>query len=267
MNSISRRCFFHQTKEFTAVACATSLMPALRNELFAASEVAQQDSWTIFRGNTFATGEAKSCLSTDLTILWQYEVENGAFEATPVIVDSVCFIPDLDGVWHALNLNDGTLKWKKKTEAFGFVASPAFKDGRLYVGDLDGIFYCYDLDGNEKWKFEAQAEISSSANFYEGKVLFGSQDATLYCLDSKTGKLAWKIEVDDQIRCSPTIVEDRSFVAGCDGRLHIIALKKGEEVAQGEIQSPTGVTPAVMGDHVYFGTEGGDFFNINWRNA
>jgi glucose dehydrogenase len=47
----------------------------------------------------------------------------------------------------------------------------------------------------------------------------------------------------------------------------VIELTKGEEVASVDIQSPTGVTPAVLGDRVYFGTEAGAFFCINWRKA
>lgn len=230
-----------------------------------------KSEWTLFRGNAFATGESKSCLPDRLELLWKYEVKDGAFEATPVIVDGVCYLPDLDGTLHALDLQNGKPKWTKKTGAFAFAASPAYRDGLLYVGDIDGIFYCFDLDGNAKWKFTPEdggAEISSSANFYEGNVLYGSQDARLYCLDAETGKLAWPpVEVPDQIRSSPTVVEDRSFVAGCDGHLHIIDLKLGKEVASIPINAPTGTTPAVQGDFVYFGTEGGDFFKINWRNA
>jgi outer membrane protein assembly factor BamB len=33
------------------------------------------------------------------------------------------------------------------------------------------------------------------------------------------------------------------------------------------IEAPTGVTPAVQGDHVYFGTEAGVLFAINWKKG
>lgn len=261
----NRRHFLRRSSQLAAASAIATRFP-LGMPCWAASET-DSENWTLFRGNAFATGEAKSCLPKNLTQLWKYEVPNGAFEATPVIVDGTCYIPDLDGFWHAINLNDGKVKSKKKTGAFAFAASPAFNDGRLFVGDIDGFFYCYDLNGNEIWKFEAMAEINSSASFYDGKVLFGSQDATLYCLNQETGEVAWKIEVQDQIRCSPTVVADRSFVAGCDGQLHIIDLKKGEEAAAVDILSPTGVTPAVLGEHVFFGTYGGDIFKINWKEA
>lgn len=224
--------------------------------------------WAYFRGDENASGVSKSCLPDELDILWKYKVKDGAFTATPVVVGGVCYVPDLDGVWHAMDLSTGEKKWTKKTEAFSFAASPAYRNGRLFVGDIDGIFYCYDLDGNEQWRFTAEAEISSSATFFGDNVLFASQDAKLYCVNQKTGKLAWKpIEVQDQIRCSPTVAGNRSFVAGCDGHLHIIDLVAGKEVAAIEIDSPTGVTPAVMGEHIFFGTEAGEIFKINWKEA
>ena len=57
--------------------------------------------------------------------------------------------------------------------------------------------------------------------------IFGSQDATLYCLDG-AGKQVWKHTIGDQIRCFPTVVANRAFVAGCDSTLHIIDLDTGK---------------------------------------
>jgi outer membrane protein assembly factor BamB len=143
----------------------------------------------------------------------------------------------------------------------------ALSGERLYVGDIDGKFYCFDLQGNEQWQFTASAEVSASANFHKGNVLFGSQDTTLYCLNAGSGQLVWKHAIDDQIRCCPTVVQDRAFVAGCDSRLHIIDLNAGQGIATVDIHAPTGVTPAVLGKHVYFGTEGGIVFCVDWQQA
>ncbi len=63
------------------------------------------------------------------------------------------------------------------------------------------------------------------------------------------------------------MVENRAFVAGCDGQLHIVDVTNGQSLGQVDIQAPTGVTPAVVGDHVFFGTEGGLFFCVDWKLA
>ncbi len=222
--------------------------------------------WPVFRGDPQGTGFTEITLPTELKVLWEHKVDNGAFESTAAIVDDVVYIGDLDGTLFALDLQSGEVKWEYKAE-IGFVASPAVQNGRVFVGNLDGIFFCIDTEGNELWRHESNGEIDAGANFYQDKVLYGSQDATLYCLDQETGDVVWQHQIDDQIRCSPTVVENRAFVAGCDGLLHIINLDDGTRADSVPIDSPTGVTPAVLGDVAYFGTEQAGFYAIDWKQA
>ena len=86
-------------------------------------------------------------------------------------------------------------------------------------------------------------------------------------MDRTSGEIVWKHSVQDQIRCSPTVVDDRAFLAGCDGQLHIVDLTQGEDAAGVPIDAPTGSTPAVLGNLVFFGTEGGTFYAVNWETA
>jgi outer membrane protein assembly factor BamB len=224
--------------------------------------------WPLFRGNPQSTGVASGDLPERLEVLWRYRVEKGAFEGTPAIVDDTVYLGDLDGRVFAINLADGKLRWQREFEDSGFVASPSVHDGRVFIGDYYGMFYCLDAaTGKDLWTFETEAEINSSANFYKGGVLVGSQDASLYCLEASDGQLRWKLTVEDQIRCTPTIAGNRTFLAGCDGQLHVVDLDNGQEVAAVDIEGPTGNTPAVVGEMAYFGTEGGTFFGVNWKDA
>jgi outer membrane protein assembly factor BamB len=235
------------------------------------------EDWPVFRGDEKATGVAKSDLPAKLERLWTFSIEKGGFEATAAIVGDAVYVGATDGKFYALNLSDGKKRWEFSSP-LGFTASSAVNDGRVYVGDSDGNFFCLDAKSGEKlWSFQADGEIDSSANFYqpsppaplpkvEGRllVLFGSQDAMLYCLDAKTGELAWKYEGGDQIRCFPTVLEHFAFIAGCDAALTMIDLDKGGEVvSQVKIDSPTGCSPAVMDGRVFFGTEGGTFFCVD----
>ena len=223
------------------------------------------DTWPLFRGNTLATGVVDGSLPEKLEVLWKFQGKEGGFEATAVIDEELVYVGSLDGNFYAIDRATGDERWKYHTE-LGFSAAAAVAEGRVYVGDTDGKFYAFSTaDGALLWGFEATAEINSAPNFYKNLVLFGSQDATLYALDAATGKLAWKYAIGDQIRCSPTVVDGRAMVAGCDGKLHIIRLDDGKEIGDVVIDSPTGSTPAALGDQVFFGTEGGTFFAIDWR--
>lgn len=223
--------------------------------------------WPVFRGDVLGSGVAHTDLSPPLKLAWEYQVPDGAFEATPVIADGVVYVGDLDGGLYALDLHTGQERWKKTCEA-GFTAAAAVQGRQLVIGDIDGRVLSFDVaTGDAQWSFATEVEISAGANFYRDQVLIGSQDGALYCLSAATGQLAWKYSIENQIRCGATVVEDRVFVAGCDGQLHIIDVTSGQLVGKVDIQAPTGVTPAAAGSHVFFGTEGGTFFCVDWKRA
>ncbi|WP_233198772.1 MULTISPECIES: PQQ-binding-like beta-propeller repeat protein [Pirellulaceae] len=246
----------------------TNLLTAM---LFAWVAVAQlRADWPLYRGNALAQGVSHETLSDNLDVRWKLEIDNGAFEATPIVVDGIVYIGDLDGRVYAVKLEDGSKVWTYEgnvDQLSGFMGSPAYREGRIYVGDIDGVLHCLNADdGKLLWKFETGLEINGSVNFYQDKILIGSQDANLYCLNKEDGKLAWKVQIDDQIRCMPTVVSNRGFVAGCDSKLHVIDLDKGEPLGTVPIDGPTGSAPAVRDDVAYFGTEAGSFFAINWKD-
>lgn len=223
------------------------------------------DAWTLYRGDSFGTGQAASSLPAKLEVLWRHEVENGSFVATPVIANGSVFLGDLDGHVFGWDLATGKELWQQKVES-GFVASPAWNNERLYLGDYDGNFYCFDANTGElQWKFASEAEVSAGANFYQGQVIFASQDANLYCLDATTGKLSWKHTLEDQVQSYPTIVNGKCFVAGCDRLLHVLDIKTGNDELQVDIGAPTCVTPAVLGNQVVFGTEAGEVLAVDWQ--
>ncbi len=249
-----------QTPNSIEVASAAVTMPAER-----ATE--SNESWPLARGNVLADGVAKTKLPEKLEVAWKVTIDKGAFDGTPVIADGVVYLGDMDGMVYAWKLADGSEIWKRKFES-GFIASPSLRDSLLYVADMDGKLYALDRKtGEPKWTFAAEGEIDNGVNFWKDLLLFGSQDSKLYCLKADSGELVWKLAIQDQIRCMPTVVGDRSFVAGCDSTLHIIDLNEGKEAAAVPIEAPTGVTSAVLGDNVYFGTEGGAFFAVNWKEA
>ena len=249
--------------------CATSLVAQQ-----ATVEPAQVEDWPMARGGATSAGAYPESVGDNFEIEWEFKYPKGAFESSPIIVSadgkSTVFVAGIDvnvkGKIYSIALESGDSNWEYDIEE-GFVASPAFHDGKIFVGDMLGMIYCVDAKtGKEVWKYETKGEISSSANFYKSMVLFGSQDATLYAIDRESGKLAWKHAIEDQIQCGATVAGGRCFLAGCDSKLHIIGLDDGKEIDAIEIGSPTGTTAAALGDSVFFGTEQGTFFSINYQD-
>jgi hypothetical protein len=264
-----------------------------------AAEAAPADAWPMARGCLAGTGRSEASLRLPLAEAWRRDFEKTAFSAAATIADGTVFIGDLDGTFHAVSLADGTTRWTFKTEAAGFPSAAAVSLDAAHplvvVGDDTGVVRGFDAKtGAVRWEYETDGEISGGPTILPAtppgsggttaagpaatspRVLIGSQDASLSCLSLADGSVLWKHSIADQIRCSPTVARtadgDRVFLAGCDGKLHVIDAANGTEIAAVPIDGPTGTTPATLGDRVFFGTEGGAFFaidfvkkNVAWR--
>ncbi len=262
-----------------AIGLACVLAVAAGTDQAAGQDAAPADAWPMARGSLAGTGRSAAVLTVPLAEAWRRDFPEAAFAAVPVIADGVVYLGDLDGHFHALDLNTGETRWTRTIEQAGFPSAAALADDSrlpLVVGDDLGIVRGLDrATGETRWEYATEGEISGGPTILPAadgpRVLVGSQDASLSCLDLETGKRLWTHSIADQIRCGPTVARtaagDRIFLAGCDGRLHVIDAANGEERAAIEIGGPTGTTPAVSGDIVLFGTEGGEFFAIDFVKA
>jgi outer membrane protein assembly factor BamB len=242
----------------------------------AAIDEAPADAWPLARGGPSATGRSAMPIALPLAEHWHRSFEKTAFGAVPVIAGGTIYLGDLDGTFHALDLETGATRWSFKAEAAGFSSAAAVSlDPALplvVVGDDTGVVRGFDrATGKVVWEYETDGEISGgptilpAADGTPARLLVGSQDASLACLALADGAVTWKHSIADQIRCSPTVVEGHVLIAGCDGKLHVIDAATGTETAAVPIDGPTGTTPAAADGRVYFGTEGGTFFGIDVR--
>lgn len=245
------------------------------------ADAAPADAWPLARGSAAGTGRSEAVLRLPLIEKWHRSFEKTAFGAVPVIVGGTIFLGDLDGTFSALHLETGGTLWSFKAEAAGFSSAAAVsldpQTPLVVAGDDTGVVRAFDRGtGAVVWEYETEGEISGGPTILGGggeggRVLVGSQDASLSSLRLADGMLLWKHLIADQIRCSPTVARsaagDRVFLAGCDGKLHVIDAQTGEEKAAVPIDGPTGTTPTAAGDRVFFGTEGGGFFAIDFLKA
>ena len=135
----------------------------------------------------------------------------------------------------------------------------------MYLGDEEGVFHAIDRKtGKRLWKFETGGEIYSSAAVVDGRIIFGSYDNNLYCLNAD-GTLAWKYATQGFVHCAPAVVEGVTFIAGCDEHLRIIDVKTGEERAELKLETYLIASPAVVGDMLYVGTYASEVVAVDWK--
>src|SRR5258708_1615852 len=246
----------------TIVFICVYLCSSVANSLLA------QD-WPQFRNNHALTGVTAAAVPDNLKLLWTYEAGD-AIESSAAIVDGVVYVGSVSGYLFAVDLATGKERWKYKTAQDVEESSPAVDtaSGTVFVGDLSGMFHAVDTaTGKAKWTFKTGSEIKSSpVVFSDGgvaKVLIGSYDQTLYCLNVKTGEVLWRFTIQGPVHATPAIANGVAYLTGCDEVFYGVRLSDGQEVQRLRSGAYTDASPALMPRMAFFGTFNNDVLAAN----
>lgn len=219
--------------------------------------------WPVFRGNAAFTGIAAGALPDVLKLAWRFETA-AAVKSTPAAAQGTVFISSLDGQLYAADLKTGQEKWRFKADD-ELEASPLYADGAVFVGSVNGTFYAVSAEnGQGLWTFNTNGKIIGSANTFtdaagKRRVVFGSYDNFLYCLNAGDGSVAWKHEAQNYINGAPAIADGAAVFGSCDGRLYVVPLADPNTTQTIDIESYMAASPAIDGGKVYAGNYEGLF--------
>ncbi len=96
-----------------------------------------------------------------------------------------------------------TKRWEAKLGARA--SSPVITAGMVFAADVDGHAVCATsaADGKLLWRFSADARVDSPPTYYQGLVLFGSRDGSVYCLRASDGAIAWRFRpLEQRVICA-----------------------------------------------------------------
>jgi outer membrane protein assembly factor BamB len=138
------------------------------------------------------------------------------------------------------------LKTRWSTKIGKDLSAMTVAEGKLFVADKDAhALHALDAaSGQHAWKFIAGARIDSPPAIAHGRVLFGSRDGHLYCLNAAGGELMWRYRVAPveryllareqlesvwPVHGSPLVIDQKVYcVAGrsafLDGGLRLVCL-------------------------------------------
>lgn len=144
---------------------------------------------------------------------------------------------------YGLNKGTGQVLWQFLLEA-PLVAGPSVDNDHVYFGNLDGLIYAFDLrkvrklynerrmpDGAwaaEVWRYKAGKRITSPPIVTSRVVCFASQDASIYILTAKEGKLVYQLEIDKPAAAPLLRLENTVFISSQDGSFLAINLDGGK---------------------------------------
>jgi outer membrane protein assembly factor BamB len=201
---------------------------------------------------------------------WDY------YASSPLVVDDALVIGSGDGNVYCLDPATGNERWHYQTKS-RVRATPASDGKTVYAGSFDGTMVALDLKkgGAPKWKFKTagntyfpNGEIQSSPALADGLVLFGSRDANLYALDSKTGKEVWKNSHGGSwVIGTPAVKDGVVYVGSSDAKfIRAVDLKTGAEIWTKDVGSNVFSSPAIAGGFLFAGAFDGSFLQLSLKD-
>lgn len=162
-----------------------------------------------------------SALDSIGRIIWQYN-SNGHILSKPAVRDGYFVFGTLEGELTTLNAYTGellqtiglddritsqfvTLDIKSNKE----LMLPKSTDSKAAVvfGTSTGKMFCYDLETlQEYWVFDkASGMIETEPLIINNKIIFGSWDGKVYCINSQSGVLIWDWRATKNFYYSPAV--------------------------------------------------------------
>jgi outer membrane protein assembly factor BamB len=202
-------------------ANALHRLPELSAGLVQVAEWADRArGWTTFRADVERTAVSRETLSWPLRPHWVHQ---------PLAPPAPAWPPpraDNPAVKQALS---PTLTYDR---AYHVVAA----DGRLFYGDsaADAVV-CLDAgSGAQLWRYPTEGPVRLAPVLWADRVLAGSDDGWLYCLQASDGRLAWRYRAaDTDIR----IPGNQRLISACP-------VRGGIAVDQGTVYFGAGVFPS-----------------------
>ncbi|MHC4252161.1 MAG: outer membrane protein assembly factor BamB family protein, partial [Planctomycetota bacterium] len=138
---------------------------------------------------------------------------------------------------------------------FDWAPGAVVAGGTVYCGSsADHKVYAVDAaTGRERWAFYTQGPVRLAPAVWRGRLLVGSDDGHLYCLDRETGELLWKL------RAGPS---DEKLV-GNSRMISRWPVRGGVAVQGGVAYFGAGVWPE---EDVYICAVNADTGQVLWRN-
>ncbi len=115
---------------------------------------------------------------------------------------------------------------------------------------------------NPIFKFRTLSEVRGSASIFGGCAYFGTDDGTIYAINSTTGALLWSYATNGSIEATPYATSDRLYVGSYDGFMY--ALERSMGTLAWRFDAGSAIRGACAFDgNVYFGTEEGKLFALS----
>lgn len=181
-----------------------------------------------------------------------------------------------DGKLLSIDADTGRTNWRRHIGKLA-ASTPAVDAKRIFAVLLEGghtpgrgkVVALHRENGRKIWSRHLSSRAESSPLLHRGRLYFGSENGTLYCLDAKTGRQVWTYQAAGAIKGSPSLYEGKLYFGNYGGDVQAVRASNGNliwrnGVARGTVRSGNFyATAAVAFGRVYIGATDGREYSLS----
>ncbi|CAG5862382.1 unnamed protein product [Menidia menidia] len=154
-----------------------------------------------------------------------------------------------------------------------FFSSPSCSGGGVVIGSVDGNICCVSDTGKLLWQFSTEGPVFSSPCLLPGqqRLLCGSHDGRLYCLDCSDGSLIWTFATTGKVYSSPCALDGSALgrtgalagLASTDGTVWILDARDGKQLASLALPGELFSSPVIWERSLVIGCRNDYVYSLN----
>ena len=176
---------------------------------------------------------APSCLAEQPSLEWVKETGEHV-PSTPAFQSNMLYVGTLSGNLYGFMVTLGESQYPWPVNYKSGISSSLLmtSDKMLYFGTSNGVFYAIDsLSSDERWKFQADANIDSTPILSNGLIIFGSDSLNgtgkVYALNVQNGRLEWSIPAGGFVSFGLDAGDNVAYFGSQDGKLYAVDMYSG----------------------------------------
>ncbi|KAM6921923.1 beta-alanine-activating enzyme [Xenentodon cancila] len=206
--------------------------------------------------------------------VWRRHCGGGAVFSSPHLDVShrQLYVASLGGHLLCLNPDSGDVLWSYSRE-HPFFSSPNCFNSHVVIGSVDGNICCLSDTGKLLWQFLTEGPVFSSPCFVpeQQRLLCGSHDGRLYCLNCADGSSAWTFQTTGKVYSSPCVFDGSCVgrrgtlvgLASTDGTVWILDALNGQMLASHHVPGELFSSPVVWEKSLVIGCRNDYVYCLN----
>ncbi len=221
----------------------------------------------------------------------------------PAFANDRILVVSRDGALHAIAWPRGETLWRHdEADVVGVLPM----GDALLVTDRKVGAGAWELDGSERWHYDAGSAAATPPTVHRGLLLFATEDGWLHAVRADDGSPSFKVEVgpvvatlsaaegvllipersgalhafdlahhdtiwtfdlEGELWATPLIWNQRVYAVSWGRRLHCLSLKTGDDVWVRDLPAAVTAAPTLASGTLYLGTEAGELLCFDARGG